>query len=442
MIHCRPTFRYAFLTGIFLILEFHGFNAVAQITNGISGRVTDAVNGSPLPFAQMAISNSTNGTVTNDDGQFFLVIPEGRLKDTLVVSYLGYETVKLALGGIAGKTTEISLKPKEVSLKEVEVVALTPEEVMRRMFNNIPLNYGKDSLLLTAFYRSQKFTGKKLAEYSEAIIVDLKTGYFHQNSMRDVKFTAGQSNKTQLVKGRVVSDTNLVNAMGEVGKMAGCLGCIFAEDMVENNFRTMFDEEVFRFYTYKMEELANPDGGKIYHIRFDQANNKIKGFKGEIFIDGNSYALMKIRLRPSFQGFEAFEKDKGERSYTINQVSGWIAELPLFDKTMIYSKRNGGWYLNTIHDEQWITFTLPSTGKKIMIGYKNDLVVTDVNREPEKVRSFKGDKTAGVARRWDQLAGPADEEFWAHFNYLPVEESLKKAIGNIKSEKRNGEMAK
>ncbi len=176
MISCRTPFRYAFLAGLLFILQFRGVDAAAQITNVISGRVTDAVNGSPLPFAQMAINNSTTGTVTNDDGQFFLVIPEGRLKDTLVVSYLGYETIKLALSEIAGKITEISLKPKEVSLKEVEVVALTPEEVMRRMFSNIPLNYGKDSLLLTAFYRSQKYTGKKLAEYSEAIIVDLKTG--------------------------------------------------------------------------------------------------------------------------------------------------------------------------------------------------------------------------------------------------------------------------
>ncbi len=431
MISCRTPFRYAFLAGLLFILQFRGVDAAAQITNVISGRVTDAVNGSPLPFAQMAINNSTTGTVTNDDGQFFLVIPEGRLKDTLVVSYLGYETIKLALSEIAGKITEISLKPKEVSLKEVEVVALTPEEVMRRMFSNIPLNYGKDSLLLTAFYRSQKYTGKKLAEYSEAIIVDLKTGYSHQHSIRDVELTAGQSNKTQLVKGRVVSDTNLVNAMGEVGKMAGCLGCIFAEDLVENNSGALFDEKYFRFYSYKMQELSNPEGGKIYHIWFDQANNKIKGFKGEMFIDGSSYALMKIRLKPSFKGFDAFEKDKGKRTYTINKIPGWIAELPLFDKTMIYSKRNGCWYLNTIHDEQWITFTQPSAGKKIMIGYKNDLVVTDVSRAPEKVGSFKGDKATGAAQRWDQLAGPADEEFWAHFNYLPVEESLKAAIGGI-----------
>jgi len=62
------------------------------------------------------------------------------------------------------------MNPGVLNLKEMEVVALTPEEVIRRMFNRIPENYGKDSLLLTAFYRSQEICGKKLAEYSEAVI--------------------------------------------------------------------------------------------------------------------------------------------------------------------------------------------------------------------------------------------------------------------------------
>jgi len=408
-----------------------GLPAQAQGTSGMSGLVTDAGTGNPLQFAQVALNKSTTGTVTNEDGRFFLVLPEPVTGDTLVISYLGYETVKLAVSSVTGQTVRISLKPKEVSLQEVEVVALTPEEVMRRMFNRIPDNYGTDSLLLTAFYRSQKFTGKKLAEYSEAIIEDLKAGYFDQNSMKDVKITAERSNKTHLVKGRVVSDTNLVNSMGEVGKMAGCLGCIFSGDLIENNFRAMFDEEVFRFYTYKMEELFNPEGGKIYHIFFDQADKKIKGFRGEMYVDGSSFALMKIRCRPSFLGYDKYEKGKARRTYFINNTNGWVADMPLQDLTILYSKRPGGWSLSTIRLEQWISFTLPSSGQKILLGYKNDLVVTDVNRDPEKVRSFRGDKKAGVKQRWDQLAGTADEEFWGSYNYLPVEESLKKAIGEI-----------
>lgn len=403
----------------------------AQEPIAISGRIIDSVNTASLPFAQIALCNSTIGTVSNDDGQFFLQIPSGQLHDTLYFSYLGYEMARFCVSGLVNRENLIRLKPKEVSLKEVEVVALTPQEVLRRTFDRISENYGSDSVLLTAFYRSQKFAGKKLAEYAEAVIEDMKAGYFAQNSFNDNKEALQHSNSTRLVKGRVVSDTSLVNSLGDVGKMAGCLGCIFMTDPAENNFRTILDEEVFRFYSLKMEEIANPEGGKIYHIWYDQLKKNMKGHKGELFIDGSCFALIKMKQSPSFNAFEQFEKEKYRKTYFINNTGGWIGEMPLINRTVVYSKRNGSWYLSAVHDEQWVTFTQSFSGQKIRMGFKNDLVITDVTRDLQKIRNFKGEKKTGVGLRWDQLAGKADEAYWANFNYLPVEESLKSAIGGI-----------
>ncbi|MCX6281847.1 MAG: carboxypeptidase-like regulatory domain-containing protein [Bacteroidetes bacterium] len=405
----------------------------AQETVSFSGRVIDGKTNLPLMFAQIALSNSTTGTVTNEDGQFFLQIPPGHEMDTLYISYLGYEMARQAVSALVNSENLIRLKPKEVLLKEVEVVALTPEEVLKRAFMRIPENYGRDSVLLTAFYRSQKFAGNKLAEYAEAVIEDLKAGYFHQNTMKEIQEAYSRSNFTHLVKGRVVSDTALVNSMGDVGKAAGCLGCIFMKDMVEFSYHTILDEETFRTYTLKMEELGRSEGGRIYHIWFDQSNKNQRGYKGELFIDGNSFAVMKIKRSISYMAFYKYEKEKYRKTYTINNIPGWIAEMPLINETLNYSNRDNGWYLSSIRDEQWITFTLPSTGQKIRLGYKNDLVITDVTREPQHLRNFKGDKKAGINQRWDQLVGQADEAFWAKFNYLPVEEKLKQDIKGIGS---------
>ncbi len=413
---------------IFLLLHA---SVAAQTAMDISGKVADADNGSPLLFAQVALSNSTTGTVTNEDGQFFLGIPGNHLHDTIVITYLGYETARMPVAGLIGRTSLIRLKSKEFNLREVEVTVLAPEEVLRRAFMRIPENYGRDSILLTAFYRSQKFAGKKLAEYTEAVIEDLKAGYFHQNTLKEIQEAYSQSNFTHLVKGRVVSDTALVNSMGDVGKMAGCLGCIFMQDMVEFSYHTILDEETFRFYSLKMEELGGPEGGRIYHIWFDQSKKNQRGYKGELFIDGNSFAIIKIKRSISYMAFNKYEKEKYRKTYTIDDIPGWIAEMPLFNETLNYSNRENQWYLSSIRDEQWITFTLPSTGQKVRMGYKNDLVVTGVSRDTLQTRSFRGDKKAGINQRWDQLVGQADEAFWANFNYLPVEEKLKKEIGGI-----------
>ena len=417
--------------GLLLLLLSAVISARSQTAAAVSGKIIDSVSGAILPFAQLALGNSTLGTVSNEDGRFFLQVPALHANDTLYIMYLGYERAGLAVSGMFNRENLIRLKPKEVTLKEVEVLALSPQEVLRRTFNRISENYGSDSVLLTAFYRSQKFAGKKLAEYAEAVIEDMKAGYFTQNSFNDNKEALKHSNSTRLVKGRVVSDTALVNSLGDVGRMAGCLGCIFMTDPAENNFRTVLDEEVFRFYSLKMEEIANPEGGKIYHIWFDQLKKNIRGFKGELFIDGSSFALMKMKQSPSFNAFDQYEKDKYKKTYVINNTGGWIAEMPLINRTVVYSRRDGKWCLSIVHDEQWVMFTQPLNGQKIRMGYKNDLVVTDVSRDVSVLRSYKGDKKAGASQRWDQLAGLADEAFWAKFNYLPVEESLRSAIQGI-----------
>jgi len=430
-----PRYKYGF-QGVFhtlmIISFFCGASLFAQQAMNISGRIVDTENGTPLLFAQVALRNSTTGTVSNEEGEFFLLVPENNLTDTLVFTYLGYETVKLSVSALGNKTSLIKMRSKEINLKEVEVVALTPEEVLRRAFARITENYGGDSLLLTVFYRSQKYAGKRLAEFAEAIIEDLKTGYFTQNTMKEFKEAVSRSNFTRLIKGRVISDTNLVNSMGDVGKMAGCLSCIFLDDLVELSFRTILDEETFRTYSLKMEELGKPEGGRIYHIWFDQTRKNQRGFKGEMFIDGSSFAVMKIKRSISFNAYERYEKEKYRKTYTIKNISGWIAEMPLFNKTLIYSERNKEWFLSTIHYEEWVTFTLPSTGQKIRMGYKNDVVVTDVTRNPQRIRNFHGDKKTGFNKRWDQLAGRPDEAFWANFNYLPIEEKLKKEVLEIK----------
>lgn len=57
----------------------------------ISGRVVDAADETPLPFANVFISNTTRGTTTGLDGTFRLTnVSPGQVN--LVVSYVGYET--------------------------------------------------------------------------------------------------------------------------------------------------------------------------------------------------------------------------------------------------------------------------------------------------------------------------------------------------------------
>jgi hypothetical protein len=397
----------------------------------VRGRVVDSVNGNPLSFAQISLLHTGLGTTTNEEGSFRLGIPPGSWEDTLVVFYLGYRPRFFTARECLSPGTVIALMPVPLQLSEVDILGLTPQEVIRRAVAAIPTNYGKEPLILTAFVRSRKSVNNKLAEYTEAIIEDYKTGYYlYKQGETEKKHR--QSNVPHLVKGRVTSDTSLVNAMGDVGRNVGCLGCNFIHDVVEFYHRTILDESLFRHYDLSMEEMILPEGGKIYHIRFAQKKDaKERLWKGDLYIEAASFAVMKLSQKPSMFAYDAYEKTKYNRGYTILNKPGWVEEMPFLDQTVTYSKRDSVWYLSSIRTENWMTFTYPPNGQRLKFSYKNDVVVTNATRDPEKTSDFKGDKILGTDRRWDQIIGRPDESFWAKFNYLPVEEALKNAVEGI-----------
>jgi hypothetical protein len=413
------------------VLILFPLGVFAQTPILLSGSVTDASTGKPLPYAAISVAGSTLGTTTNEDGAFHFAISGDRASDTVYVSYLGYKLYKEKVTNLVQPTLNIPLKPVSLLLSEVEVVGLTPVEVIRRVVAEIPANYGTDTLILTAFIRSQKMVNTRLAEFTEAVVEDLKTGYRLYKS-GDLDRKRRDSNIPRLVKGRVVSDTLLVNAMGDAGREAGCLGCNFNYDVIEFYHHTILDEKTLRHYDLRMEEMSNPAGGKIYHIFYEQkAGVKERLWKGELFVESTTFALLKMTQRPSFNAWETYEKSKYKRTYFINNKPGWIADMPLIDRTVTYTQRNGRWYLSTIRDEERITFTLPSTGQRLRFSYKNEVVVTNVTNEPAIINSYRGDKSTGVGQRWDQVAGKPDPDFWSGFNYLPIEEALQLKVAGL-----------
>jgi hypothetical protein len=338
---------------VFLLIFYP---ATGQDIFEINGRILDSVSGNPLAFAQISLQHTGLGTNTNEEGFFRLDVPSVNKGDSLLIYYLGYETRKLAVKN-QGSFAEIVLKPVMLQLSEVDVIGLTPQEVIRRAVAAIPANYGKNPLILTAFIRSQKSVNNKLAEYTEAIIDDLKNGYYLYKP-GDAEKKHKQSNIPVLLKGRVTSDTNLVNAMGDVGRNVGCLGCNFTNDLVEFYHRSVLDEDLFRSYDLSMEELIQPGGGKIFHIRFSQKKDvKERLWKGEIYIDAASYAVMKITQKPSMYAYDAYEKTKYNHGFTILNKPGWVEEMPFIQQSVVYSKRDTTWFLSSIRTENRMTFT-------------------------------------------------------------------------------------
>lgn len=104
-----------------LLIGFLLSSCVCYAQTDLSGRVLSADNKVPVASANVYISNSSIGTVTDEKGQFVIKnFPAGRYD--LVISCIGYETQVLTLSSAQlPPVLTILLKPKINELQEVIV---------------------------------------------------------------------------------------------------------------------------------------------------------------------------------------------------------------------------------------------------------------------------------------------------------------------------------
>lgn len=90
----------------------------------VKGTVTDAQTDEPLPGANVVLKGTTTGTSTDENGKYELVIPS--TDDTLVVSYIGYQTRTVPIRG--REIINISLKPQEIVGENLVIIGYGEQE--------------------------------------------------------------------------------------------------------------------------------------------------------------------------------------------------------------------------------------------------------------------------------------------------------------------------
>lgn len=90
----------------------------------ISGKVIDQSTAQPLAGASVFCQNTTMGTITNAQGEFRMVVPNGGYD--LVVSYTGFETYSMRISSDnAAQALTIELKKQDKTMEQVAVVGST-----------------------------------------------------------------------------------------------------------------------------------------------------------------------------------------------------------------------------------------------------------------------------------------------------------------------------
>ena len=102
---------------ILFLFAMLGFSLSYAQVKTITGKVTDAETGEPLPGVTIVVKGTTNGTITNFDGDYSINVEEGQ---TLGFSFIGYTAQDVVAG--TSNVLNIELAQSVENLQEVVVI--------------------------------------------------------------------------------------------------------------------------------------------------------------------------------------------------------------------------------------------------------------------------------------------------------------------------------
>ncbi|NJM26723.1 MAG: SusC/RagA family TonB-linked outer membrane protein [Bacteroidia bacterium] len=91
----------------------------------ITGRVTAAEDGTPLPGVNVIVKGTSNGTVTDVEGKYSLSVPQGAT--TLAFSFIGLQSQDVEVGARA--VIDVQMKQDVTQLNEIVVTGYGEQEV-------------------------------------------------------------------------------------------------------------------------------------------------------------------------------------------------------------------------------------------------------------------------------------------------------------------------
>lgn len=408
---------------------------MAQDTLAVEGKVIDSKYGDAIPYAHVFISGSSLGTVSNDAGNFRLLIPGNMMSDSLTISSIGFAPATFSIANVlAARQTSFTLTTDTRLLNEVVILPTDPFDLIQEAIDKIPENYRTSPGKQQVFYREMARTDTSYITFSEAVLEVYKAPYaVTDTSLKD---------QVKVLKGRSKVDENQQQAIEESSGLAlkGFSGGpywaldldlvrhprLFYGDQEEGRFRHFFHPESRKFYSYTFEGITSYRGKRAYVITFERDRNLTNKllFKGKVIIDETSKAFVSIeyqldkksknKIVPGGFATRALLRLFGIK-YDLFDVSGKQTYRPYDGKwDLYYSKGNLKMYLKARRRKRNIdvnsTFTL-----------RQELLVTEQYEGKASpipaVERLKKDEN--ITSRFNAY----DPDFWKKYTILERESS-------------------
>lgn len=348
---------------------------MAQSTS-IKGQVTDAVTGEALISATVSFQDTSIGTNTDFDGNYEL--QTNTPSDTIVISYLGYQSFKKAIKKGTSQTIDIKLEENAINLETLVVTAGKEryrnkdnpavqliKKVIAQKDNNRASNYDfyeyekYEKILLGLSNINEKFKKRRAFKKIQFLFEDLDTSamagkemlpIYLREKLGEVRFRKSPEKTKELI----LADTMVTfEGYADNDGFNQYLDNLYQKiDIYDNNivilnqqFLSPIANGAPSFYKFYIQDTLQVDGVECIELFFAPRNNLDILFQGSIYIaHKDNYNVKKVDM-----------------SVNPNISLNWVKTLNL---TQLFEKKEGYGYIQT-KDQFTADFGLSKKGMGI-----------------------------------------------------------------------------
>ncbi len=335
----------------------------------------DRSTGEALPYAGVYLEGAGKGTTTNRSGEFVLRITSGADSIVLSISHLGFKTYKAALSRVRDQYLRISLEPELLQLQEVVVRPPDPLEIINSALDRIPLNYYLKPYRAEGFQREYVTSGERFLQLME---VAFRT-----------KRTSG-SQSSQVLSARYIEDKEEKEPLWDPARGGfytfGWTEVSGIAHPSQKNFlgvELKRKTDLGRYYEFEWKGSVGLENSEVHIIAFDQRKGvKEALMKGTLYVDAESYAIVKLSYQLSPRGVKFLRPHKTRGGIRVSKPPKKIRIQQ--DQGEITFKRFGKkWFMHSlIMNAQFdaaLVFLGATLAEKNDLRFHSERVVTSID---------------------------------------------------------------
>lgn len=342
---------------ILFLFVFICAGTIAAQEKTIRVTLQNAVTKEPIQSASVVVSNSSLGTISNEEGDFQLSVSK---PSEIIISHLGYKAKMLFSADCSDKGSIVLLEPNEQMLEEVIVTKSPIHEVLAKVIATSKEKFNKP-IVLNSYYREFVRVNDKYTRFTDGLL-----DYHISGTTKKTKsdLIVHQSRAEKLI----TDDDETKDIASGLDVRLG----IRRQYDFYTIEKVLFDGKNYEDYEFELKSKTEKSGNEVYLISF-QPKAALEKFlyKGVIAYDPST------NLISDFEIYSDLDNLKYSKVINILIVKAMLLDMRV--KTSF--KISNGNYVMAFSSKKGKIKVWNKRKFDEVLEYKSDLVVTDYKKE-------------------------------------------------------------